>query len=97
LKTSPLCLYAGKKAYSHIRSSGLSPSDIKVMAGAAGGPKWLVLHGMDQFLFGDWLPQTNNPVHLIGSSIGAWRYAAYCKTDFQSSFKHFEKLYFAQK
>ena len=94
---SPLCLYAGSKAYSHIKEHGLNASDVKVVAGAAGGPKWLVLHGMDQFLFGKWLKTSNNPIHLIGSSIGAWRYAAYCRTDFQASFDNFEKLYFEQR
>ncbi len=94
---SPLTLYAGKEALAHIRSSGLSASDIKVVAGVAGGPKWLVLHGLDQFLFGNWLLQSDNPIHLIGSSIGAWRYAAYCCSDFQQAFSRFETVYFAQQ
>jgi len=93
----PLSLYAGDKALSHIKSCGLSASDIKVVAGAAGGPKWLVLHGLDQFLFGDWLAQANQPIHLIGSSIGAWRYAAYCRSDFQKSFSRFDEIYFSQR
>jgi len=95
-KNSPLCIYAGVKALSHIQNFGLSAHDVKVVAGAAGGPKWLVLHGLDQFIFGDWLNDVKNPVHLIGSSIGAWRYAAYCRSDFHTSFKTFESLYFAQ-
>jgi len=95
-KKSVLSLYAGKKALSHIKSSGLPADDINVIAGAAGGPKWLVLHGLDQFIFGDWLNNVNHPVHLIGSSIGAWRYAAYCRKNFHNSFQHFEKLYFTQ-
>lgn len=95
-KQSPLTLYAGSKAIQHIKSKGLSASDIKVIAGAAGGPKWLVLHGLDQFIFGDWLAKPQSPIHLIGSSIGAWRYAAYCRSDFKKAFKQFESLYFAQ-
>jgi len=94
---SPLCIYAGENAIAHIKSRGLSASDIKIVAGAAGGPKWLVLHGLDQFLFGNWLPKSENPIHLIGSSIGAWRYAAYCRTDFRQSFENFEAAYFAQR
>ena len=93
---SPLTLYAGSKAIRHIKSSGLSASDIKVIAGAAGGPKWLVLHGLDQFIFGDWLNKPKSPIHLIGSSIGAWRFSAYCRSDFNKAFKRFESLYFAQ-
>jgi len=67
------------------------------VAGAAGGPKWLILHGLDQFIFGDWLAKTEQPIQLIGSSIGAWRYAAYCRDDFQKSFDRFEAAYFNQK
>jgi len=97
INESPLCLYAGPKALAHIKSSGLSPSDIKVIAGAAGGPKWLVLHGLDKYIFGDWLNSNEQPIHLIGSSIGAWRYAAYCRGEFQQAFQNFDDLYFAQR
>jgi len=96
-KNSLLSIFAGDKALSRIKSSGLNASDIKVVAGAAGGPKWLVLHGLDQFFFGQWLTNTDSPIHLIGSSIGAWRYAAYCRTDFKKSFKQFEDVYFSQQ
>ena len=67
-----------------------------MLAGAAGGPKWLILHGMDQFLFEQWLPQSSQPIDLIGSSIGAWRYANYCKPSFRTAFEDFERIYFAQ-
>ncbi len=90
-------MYAGKKALVHIKQSSLSADDIRIVAGAAGGPKWLVLHGLDQFIFGEWLANNKKPVHLLGSSIGAWRYAAYCKADFKSAFSKFEKLYFEQR
>jgi hypothetical protein len=97
LSQSPLCLYAGRKALEHIKSSGLKPADIKVVAGAAGGPKWLVLQQLDKFLFGEWLANNQEPIHLIGSSIGAWRYAAYCRKDFNEAFRLFDELYFAQR
>jgi len=92
-----LCLYAGRKALAHIQKNGLQASDVKVVAGAAGGPKWLVLHGMDRFLFGEWLSNNQQAIHLVGSSIGAWRYASYCQGDFHKAFKLFEQLYFDQK
>ena len=40
--------------------------DVDVVPGASGGPKWLVLAGLDRFLFGDFLqrPRTR-PLHLI--------------------------------
>lgn len=76
-----LVFYAGKKALAHIRSKGLSSDDVKVVLGAAGGPKWLMLAEMDRFLFGQWLPKRQSEVHLLGSSIGAWRHSMYCSSD----------------
>jgi hypothetical protein len=48
---------------------------------AAGGPKGLLLLAMDRFLFGQWLPQSTQPVDLVGASIGAWRMATACLAD----------------
>lgn len=71
-----LSVYAGKKAIELIRNKGLSPDMVEVVAGAAGGPKWLVLCGLDRAIFTSWLMERTNPVHLIGSSVGSWRFAA---------------------
>ncbi len=53
-------------------------ADVRVIPGAAGGPKGLVLNPLDQFIFGEWLPQSPQTVHLVGASIGAWRLATAC-------------------
>lgn len=75
----------GDAARKHIEKNGLSPADISVIPGAAGGPKGLILQGLDKFLFSEWLSadalkkraETNaTPLQLIGASIGAWRMAA---------------------
>jgi hypothetical protein len=79
--TPALRLYAGPRARAHIARNGLSPQDIGVVPGAAGGPKGLVLGPLDQFIFGHWLPQSTQPVHLVGASIGAWRLATACLPD----------------
>ena len=49
---------------------------VDVVAGAAGGPKWLVLCGLDRAIFTSWIMERTRPVHLLGSSVGAWRFAA---------------------
>ena len=54
---------------------------MRVVPGAAGGPKGLVLGPLDRFIFGDWLGQTTHEVHLVGASIGAWRMATACLND----------------
>jgi len=68
-----LTLYAGPAALKAIRENGLTPDLFEVFAGAAGGPKWFTLHGLDQYLFEDFLPQKKQPLYSIGSSAGAWR------------------------
>ncbi len=76
-----LSIYAGPVARAHIKKSGLQPSDVGVIPGAAGGPKGLILGPLDRFIFGDWLAASTHEIHLVGASIGAWRMATACLTD----------------
>ncbi|MBN2224170.1 MAG: patatin-like phospholipase family protein [Deltaproteobacteria bacterium] len=71
-----LTLLAGPQALDLIRDGGLSAASVQTILGAAGGPKWLVLVGLDRAIFFSWLSRPATPVELIGSSIGAWRFAA---------------------
>lgn len=71
-----LQIFAGPRALARVREHGLKPADVRVIPAAAGGPKGLTLLPLDRFLFGEWLPQSTQPVDLIGASIGAWRMAA---------------------
>jgi len=71
-----LSIYAGSKAIGSIAEHGLKPDMVEVVAGAAGGPKWLVLCGLDRAIFGSWLMERKTPVYLVGSSVGSWRFAA---------------------
>ena len=77
-----LSLRAGPDALRIIRERGLRAEDVDVVPGASGGAKWLVLAGLDRFLFGEFFraPRTR-PLHLIGSSIGSWRMAAFAQRD----------------
>lgn len=67
---------AGKAAYESIKDGGLQPDKVRVMGGAAGGPRWIVLSHIDKMIFGEWFKDRKKPLHLIGSSAGAWRFAA---------------------
>jgi hypothetical protein len=91
-----LRIHAGPRARRHIEQHGLRPQDISVVPGAAGGPKGLILGPLDRFLFGEWLPQSNQPVHLVGASIGAWRMATACLDDCVAAFERLERDYIAQ-
>lgn len=74
----PLRVYAGPGARRILRERGLRPEDVGLVAGAAAGPKGLVLTPLDRFVFGRWLVANPRPVHLVGASIGAWRFAHAC-------------------
>ncbi len=88
-----LRIYAGPKARQHLEKNGLQPQDIGVVPGAAGGPKGLILGTLDRFIFGDWLAQSRQPVHLVGASIGAWRMATACLDNPVAAFNRLEHDY----
>ena len=73
-----LAIYAGPKAFAHIQANGLRPEHVGVIPAAAGGPKGLIPGPLDRFLFGEWLPQSTQPIDLVGASIGAWRMSTAC-------------------
>jgi len=91
-----LRLYAGPIARHHIRHNGLRPQDVGIVPAAAGGPKGLILGPLDRFIFGQWLPQSSQPVHLVGASIGAWRMATACLQQSVTAFERLERDYIAQ-
>lgn len=91
-----LRIYAGPKARRHIEQHGLLPQHVSVIPGAAGGPKGLVLGPLDRFIFGEWLPQSSQPVHLVGASIGAWRMATACLNEPVRAFERLEHDYIHQ-
>ncbi len=92
-----LSVYAGPKALSIIRDQGLRPEMIKIVGGAAGGPKWLVLSRLNRLIFGQWLKPRTEPVFLLGSSIGSWQFACAAQNDPEAAFERFEKEYIHQE
>lgn len=76
-----LRIYAGPRARAVMASQGLRPGHIGTVAGAAGGPKGLILGPLDRFIFGPWLAGSAQTIDLVGASIGAWRMAAACMAD----------------
>ena len=78
LKKSPpsLQIHVGKQAKQIILQQGLNAAQVDVIPGAAGGPKGIGIQGLDQAIFGEFLPQATKKRLLIGSSIGSWRFAS---------------------
>ena len=93
---SEIVIKAGPKALQLIRDEGLRPERVCVMAGAAGGPKWLVLYHLDRLLFSSFFNERTKPLHLIGSSIGAWRFAALSQPEPLEALDRFREAYIHQ-
>ena len=92
-----LTIRAGRRALEEIRAHGMDPGAIEIVPGAAGGPKALGLSGLDRAVFGEWLPRSRRTRHLVGASIGAWRFAAACCADPIERLRLFAELYTEQR
>lgn len=92
-----LLFLAGCRAYERIRESGLSPEDVKMVVGASGAAKWLVLHGLESALFGSWFSGRIEPLHLYGTSIGSWKSAAAAQKDPKAAFDRLAQAYIHQR
>ncbi len=93
---SVLQIQAGRRALAHIREHGLSPDDISAVFGASGAAKWLSICGLDSAIFNDWLSQSQQPISLMGTSVGAMKLAAAVQPDCRTRFAEFAARYTAQ-
>ena len=96
MKPTSLTLRAGRGALQQIRTHGFDAAAIGTIAGASGGAKWLVLSQLDRVILADLAPKLREPVHLIGTSIGAWRFACYAQSDPLAAIERFERSYIEQ-
>ncbi len=90
-----LCFRAGPTAYAHIDEHGFGLDQVSTLVGASGGAKWLVLSQLDKVLLEALRPRAT-PLSLIGSSIGAWRFACYARTDGLATLNRLEHGYINQ-
>lgn len=91
-----LLFKAGPGAVRLIRENGFSPAQIGTIAGASGGAKWLALSQLDRVIIRRILPALEGPVHLLGSSIGAWRFSCYAQASPLEALERFEHAYLEQ-
>ncbi len=92
-----LKIFAGHEALAHIRANGLHSSDIDMMLGASGGPKWLSLAAMDRYLLSEWVRGREQPLHVLGTSAGAWRMACYAQNDPLAAHARLQEAYISQQ
>lgn len=90
-----ISIRAGSKALKIIKDEGLDLNRVKVLAGASGSAKFLVLTGIDRVLMEMFRARTD-PLFLIGTSIGAFRMAGFCQEDPLSAIATLEREYIAQ-
>ncbi|MFN6972564.1 MAG: hypothetical protein ACK4NN_16965, partial [Rheinheimera sp.] len=90
---APLIVKAGPTALAHLQQHGLRSDDVSVLVGASGGPKWFCLFGIDQYLIGDFFKDRQQPLQLIGSSAGAWRFGCYGQVDAAAASRRFCDAY----
>lgn len=96
MKPFSLTFKAGRGALKSVRTHGFDISRVGTIAGASGGAKWLVLSQLDRAILENVVPKMEGPVHLIGSSIGSWRFACYAQRDPVSAIERFETAYLEQ-
>jgi len=97
VKPFSLTFKAGAGALDSIRRHGFDPSSVGTIAGASGGAKWLSLSQLDRAIITTLVPRLSGPVHLVSSSIGAWRFACYAQEDPLAAIARFESAYLEQR
>jgi hypothetical protein len=90
-----ISIRAGRKAFAILQDEGLALERVKVLAGASGAAKYLVLTGIDRLLF-SLFSHRSSPLFLIGTSIGAFRMACYSHPDPQGAYTRLQEAYIHQ-
>ncbi|MBU1196708.1 MAG: patatin-like phospholipase family protein [Proteobacteria bacterium] len=91
-----ISIRAGSSAIKIIQDEGLDISRVKVLAGASGSAKFLVLTGIDRVLMSMFAGR-KDPLYLLGTSIGAFRMAAFCQKDPIRAIDTLEREYILQQ
>ncbi len=92
-----LAVFLGAKAARRIAKDGWQAELFELLVGASGGAKWLILGHLDRVLFGDFLPLSNRPLDVLGSSIGSWRHACLAQPDPVAAIQRLEDAYLRQR
>ena len=91
-----LKILAGERAYQHIKKQGLSSKDISTVFGASGAAKWLTICGLDSIIFSQWLKDSNHSIDLLGTSIGAFKFAAAAQNNPSKALERLANSYIEQ-
>ncbi|MFZ1036710.1 MAG: hypothetical protein WAN57_05840 [Smithella sp.] len=78
---SRIRIKAGSKIYPIIKDGGFNFDSVSTYFGPAVGPRWLIASGFDLTLLKGGSLGCSNALHLIGSSAGAFRFAAWLQPE----------------
>jgi hypothetical protein len=84
---SNICIKAGKRAYEIIQDGGFHFDRVTTYFGPATGPRWLIASGFDLALLKNGLLGRSKAIHLVGSSAGAMRFAAWLQPEPEKSYR----------
>jgi len=88
-----ICIKAGKRAYEIIQDGGFQFDRITTYFGPATGPRWLIASGFDLTLLKNDLLGRSKAIHLVGSSAGAMRFAAWLQPEPEKSYRTLMESY----
>lgn len=95
-RPSSLTIRAGRQALEVLHREGFRPDDFSTLLGASGGPKWLVLSGIDRVLARRFVAGRSRPLDALGTSIGAFRHTCLALADPIAALDRFEEAYVGQ-
>ena len=84
---SNICIKAGKRAYEIIQDGSFHFDRVTTYFGPATGPRWLIASGFDLALLKNGLLGRSKAIHLVGSSAGAMRFAAWLQPEPEKSYR----------
>jgi len=92
-KMSQIRIKAGRRAYEIIKDGGFNYDSISTYFGPAVGPRWLISSGFDLTLIREEILGRSQTVQLVGSSSGAWRFAAWLQPAAADCYRKFLDAY----
>jgi len=87
MNTNRIRIKAGKRIYKIIKDGGFDLNSVSTYYGAAVGPRWLIASGFDLTLLKGGFLGRSRAVNLVGSSAGAWRFAAWPQPEAAQSYR----------
>jgi len=81
-----ICVKAGKHVFQMIQEGTFSFDGVTTFVGPGAGPRWLIAAGFDLTFLKQEVLGAARPVHLVGTSAGALRFAAWAQPEYEKSY-----------